>query len=500
MVTSTNTELLHVIDSISREKGISRDLVLEALAKAIKGNEAKRYGGGENIKVEISRKNGEIRLYRTMEIVEEVSNDCTELALSTALESNPEAKIGEFVLEGLPDFNLSRVSAQSAKKVIVECIKDVEKQKEYNDFINREGEIFNGKILRLEYGNAIIDLAGRSEALLPRREQIPNEHLIVGSYIKICLKEVKRDNRMHQLIVSRADNRLLAGLLAIEVPEIEDKVIEIKAVARDAGSKAKVSLFSSDNTVDVIGSCIGVRGSRIQSVTRELSGEKVDLVLWTPDIAQFAVNALAPSTILKVVIDNDKRKLEVVVSPDQLSSVLGRRGQNVKLAAKLTGWNIDILTDEQESRKKLTEFSDSTSKFMQALDVDEVLAQLIVAEGFSSVEQLANSDVSLLMNIEGFDEDLSIELKSRAEEYLAEKNSEFDKIFDDLGVDTKFIEFLSILSKEEILKLAENGIKTFEDLEEIKPQEFKNLINKRLTKEQIEIIFKTASKIAEHKE
>ncbi|MCF8462329.1 MAG: transcription termination factor NusA [Rickettsiaceae bacterium] len=498
MVTSTNTELLHVIDSVSREKGISKDLVLDALAKAIKTNEAKRYGGGDNIKVEISRKNGEIRLYRSMEVVEEVVNDYTQIDLSRALENNSEAQIGESILEELPDFSLSRVSAQSAKRVIEECIKDVEKQKEYNDFSEREGEMFNGKILRLERSGAIIDLAGRSEALLPKKEQIASEHLVPNNYIKICLKEVKRDNRTHQLIVSRTDNRLLRELLAIEVPEIEDKLIEIKALARDAGSKAKVAVFSTDNAVDVIGSCIGLKGSRIQAVTRELGGEKIDLVLWSPDVAQFAVNSLTPATISKVVIDNDQHKLEVIVGADQLSAVLGRRGQNVKLAAKLTGWNIDILTDEQESRKKLTEFTDNTSKFMEALDVDEVLAQLIVAEGFSSVEQLANSDLALLMNIEGFDEELSSELKNRAEEFLAEKNAEFDKIFDDLGVDKRLIEFLSILSKEEIVKLSENGIKTFEDLLELKPHEFKNMITKRLSNEQIQLIFDAASKLAEN--
>lgn len=493
MVSLANTELLHVVESVAREKSISRDVILDAIAQAISSAESKRYGSGDNIKVDISRKNGEVKIYRIMSIVEEVTNDDNEIDLKRARSLLETAEVGQVIEEPLPNFKLSRVSAQAAKKVIVDYIYNIEREKEFEYFKEKEGNIITGKILRIESGNAVIDLGGKAEGLLHRKEQIPTENLIAGSQIRVYVKEVKRESKGYQIILSRSDNNMLVKLLALEVPEINDRIIEVKSAVRDPGSKAKIAVYSTDMSIDVTGCCVGMKGSRIQAVTRELAGEKVDIVLWSPDIAQYVVNALTPATILKVVIDNDRHKLEIIVGSDQLSGVLGRRGQNVRLASKLLGWGIDILTDEQDSKKRVAEFTKITETFIQALDVDEVLAQLLVSEGFASIEQLSIVDLSLLLNIDGFDEDIAQELKNRAISYIQAQQSKLDEELSALGVSGELKEFLSMLALEDILKLAEAGIKNIEDLSEISASEFRKIVNKRFNAEQINSILNAAA-------
>ena len=493
MVSLANTELLHVVESVAREKSISKDIILDAIAQAICSAESKRYGNGDNIKVDISRKNGEVKIYRAMSVVEEVDDDSTQIDLKRARHIDENAEVGQVIHESLPNFKLSRVSAQAAKKVIVDYIYNVEREKEFEYFKEKEDSILTGKILRIESGNAIVDLSGKAEGFLHRREQIPTENLVVGSQIKLYVKEVRRETKGYQILLSRSDSNMLVKLLALEVPEVNDGVIEVKSVVRDAGSKAKIAVYSKDMSVDVTGCCVGMKGSRIQSVTRELAGEKIDVVLWNPDIAQYVVNALTPANILKVVIDNERHKLEIIVSTDQLSGVLGRRGQNVRLASKLVGWGIDILTDEQESKKRVSEFTKITEIFIQALDVDEVLAQLLVSEGFNSIEQLSIVDSSLLLNIDGFDEEIAQELKNRAISYIENQQSEIMEKLNSLGVSDDLKEFLSMLSHDDILKLAEAGIKNIEDLSEISALEFRKIINRRFNSEQITHILNAAA-------
>ena len=493
MVSLANTELLHVVESVAREKSISKDIILDAIAQAICSAESKRYGNGDNIKVDISRKNGEVKIYRAMSVVEEVDDDSTQIDLKRARHIDENAEVGQVIHESLPNFKLSRVSAQAAKKVIVDYIYNVEREKEFEYFKEKEDSILTGKILRIESGNAIVDLGGKAEGFLHRREQIPTENLVVGSQIKLYVKEVRRETKGYQILLSRSDSNMLVKLLALEVPEVNDGIIEVKSVVRDAGSKAKIAVYSKDMSVDVTGCCVGMKGSRIQSVTRELAGEKIDVVLWNPDIAQYVVNALTPANILKVVIDNERHKLEIIVSTDQLSGVLGRRGQNVRLASKLVGWGIDILTDEQESKKRVSEFTKITEIFIQALDVDEVLAQLLVSEGFNSIEQLSIVDSSLLLNIDGFDEEIAQELKNRAISYIENQQSEIMEKLNSLGVSDDLKEFLSMLSHDDILKLAEAGIKNIEDLSEISALEFRKIINRRFNSEQITHILNAAA-------
>ncbi|ASX27355.1 transcription termination/antitermination protein NusA [Rickettsia sp. MEAM1 (Bemisia tabaci)] len=494
-----NIEILQIIDSVAREKGISKEVLISTVEQAVQVAGRKKYGNEYNIKAQINRKTGEINLLRVLKVVENVEDYLTQISLTEALQKDPEAKIDGEIYEYLPSIDHARVAAQAAKQVITQRVIEAEREKQYHDFKDRKGEVINGVVKRIEYGDIIVDL-NRAEAIIKREQQIKGENFKVGDRVKAYVQDVRHETKGPQIFLSRADDRMLAKLFELEVTEIYEGMIEIKAVARDAGSKAKIAVFASDSSVDPIGSCVGIRGNRVKAITNELNGEKIDIILWNRHVAQFIINALAPAEILKILIDEDKRKVEVVVSQENQSLAIGRRGQNVRLAAKLTGWNIDIMTEEQESKRRNEEFVTSTELFMEALDVEEVIGQLLSVSGFNTVEQIANSDVNALMNIEGFEEELAVEIRNRAINYVNLKNEKIVKELEELGVEQELIDILEI-QPELILKFAEYGIKTIEDLGEMSVNEFKNLApNSNITDENIKLLIKTAKQHSELKE
>lgn len=497
-----NVEILQIIDSVAREKGLSKEALISMVEQAIQIAGRKKYGNEYNIKAQINRKTGEINLLRILKIVKNVEDYLTQISLEEALIKNPDAKIGDEIYEYLPPIDHARVSAQAAKQVIIQRVIEAEREKQYNDFKDRKGDIINGVVKRIEYGNIIVDLS-RAEAIIKKDQLIKGENFKVNDRIKAYVQDVRQEVKGPQIFLSRADNQMLIKLFKLEVPEIHEDIIQIKAVARDPGSKAKIAVFASDSSIDPVASCIGIRGNRVKAVTNELNGEKIDIVLWSNDLAQFIVNALAPlapAEITKILIDEDMHKVEVVVSQENQSIAIGRRGQNVRLASKLTGWNIDIMTEEQESKRRNDEFLTSTELFMEALDVEEVIGQLLSVTGFNSVEQIANSEVSTLTRIEGFEEELAVEIKNRAINYVNLKNEKIIKKLEKLGVEQELIDILE-LPLELVLKFAEYGIKTIEDLGEMSINEFKNLApNSNMTDDNIKLLVKTARQYDELKE
>ncbi|ABV75087.1 transcription elongation factor NusA [Rickettsia akari str. Hartford] len=497
-----NVEILQIIDSVAREKGISKEILVSTVEQAVQVAGRKKYGNEYNIKAQINRKTGEINLLRILKIVEDVQDYLTQISLAEALRKNPEAKIGDEIYEYLPPIDHARVSAQAAKQVITQRVIEAEREKQYHDFKDRKGEIINGIVKRIEYGDIIVDLS-RAEAIIKKDQLINGENFKPNDRIKAYVQDVRQETKGPQIFLSRVDNQMLVKLFKIEVPEILEDIIQIKSVARDPGSRAKIAVFASDSSIDPVGSCVGIRGNRVKAVTNELNGEKIDIVLWSNDLAQFIVNALAPlapGEITKILIDEDRHKVEVVVSQENQSIAIGRRGQNVRLASKLTGWNIDIMTEEQESKRRNEEFVTSTQLFMEALDVEEVIGQLLSVTGFNSVEQIASSEVSTLTRIEGFEEELAVEIKNRAVNYVDLKNEKIIKKLEDLGVEQELIDILA-LPLELILKFAEYGIKTIEDLGEMSVNEFKNLApNSNITDENIKLLIKTARRHGELKD
>ena len=488
-----NSEIIQVAEAVAREKGIGRDAVIEAMEDAIEVAGKRKYGHKHNIKAEIDRKTGKISLFRLFEVVEAVENNYIEISLQDAKLANPEIEIGGFISELLPPIDLGRVAAQSAKQVIIQKVRDAERDRQFEAFQHRVGDIMNGVVKRLEFGDIIIDI-GRDEAVLKKDSIIKGEIFRPNDKIRVYVEDVRRVVKGPQIFLSRTHDQFLAKLFAQEVPEIYDGVIEVKSVAREPGSRAKIAVYCRDSSIDPIGSCVGIRGSRVQAVINELQGEKIDIIAWSSNPATFLVNALTPAEVSKVVIDEDTRRIEVVVPTEQLSLAIGRRGQNVRLASKLTGWHIDILTEDEESKRRTEEFNNLTELFMTALDVEEMLAQLLASEGFTSVEDLTLISDSELASIEGFDEGLSVALKERANKYLTAKNEVFYKQIEALGVDQELIEILE-LPQDKIIKLAEQGIKTIEDLAELKVKEFIQILpDSNLNNDQIKDLISLAKK------
>lgn len=486
-----NSEILQIADAVARDKGVNRDIIIEAMEQAISSAGRRKYGQKHNIKAEISKKTGEVRLFRLLEVVENVEDFITQISIEDARERDPEINLSEFIYDPLPPIDLGRVAAQTAKNVIVQKVKEAEREKQYEDFKDRVGEILSGVVKRVEFGNVIIDL-GRTEAIMPRDQSIKTEVFKIGDRIKAYVKNVLKETKGPQIILSRSDDNMLAKLFELEVPEIYEGNIEIKAIARDPGSKAKVAVFASDSSIDPVGSCVGMRGNRVKVITEELSGERVDVIAWNRDVAQFVINALAPAEISKVVIDEEHRRVEVILPTEQLSIAIGRRGQNVRLASKLVGWNIDVMTEDQASKRRADEFNSTTELFMSSLDVEEVLAQLLTVEGFSSVEQIASIDISVLTSIEGFDENLAKELKNRALAFVNIRNEEIVHNLEELGVEQELLDVLDV-EPESLLKLAEYGVKTIEDLGELSIQEFKALVpNTNMSDNNIEALIMSA--------
>ncbi|TWC01037.1 NusA antitermination factor [Bradyrhizobium macuxiense] len=463
-VSANKLELLQIADAVAREKSIDRSIVIAAMEDAIAKAARARYGSETDVHAEIDAKKGELRLTRHMLVVDVVENSSNQISLFDAQRANPGAQVGDTIADTLPPLEYGRIAAQSAKQVIVQKVREAERDRQYQEFKDRIGDIVNGIVKRVEYGSVIVDL-GRGEAIVRRDEMLPREVFRNGDRVRAYIFDVRRETRGPQIFLSRTHPQFMAKLFAQEVPEIYDGIVEIKAVARDPGSRAKIGVISRDSSVDPVGACVGMRGSRVQAVVNELQGEKIDIIPWSPDIATFVVNALAPAEVAKVVIDEDRERIEVVV-PDtnnQLSLAIGRRGQNVRLASQLTGWDIDILTEQEESERRQADFENSTRVFMEALNVDEVVGQLLASEGFTSVEELALVDVKELAGIEGFDEETATELQTRAREYLEQLEAELEAKRKELGVEDAMKDVPGITGKM-MVKLGENDVKTVEDL------------------------------------
>lgn len=472
---SSNIEILQIIESVSREKSIAKDQLIQAMQQAIEVSAKKKYGHHHTIKTEISQKTGEIKLFRVFEVVDAVENSFNQISFADTKKRNLDVQIGDQVYEMLPPIELGRVAAQIAKKVIVQKVGEVERQKQYEDFKHRKGEILTGTVKRLEFGNIIVDVGGRAEAILKKEEVIKGENFKINERIRAYIQDVRSETKGPQIFLSRTDPQMVVKLFESEVPEIYDGVIEIKAISRDPGSKTKIAVFGIDSSVDPVGSCVGVRGNRVKNISNELRGEKIDIVLWNKNPAQFIINAMSPAEITKIIIDENTNRVEVVVPSEQLSIAIGRKGQNVRLASKLTNWNIDLMTEEQESKRRNNELSSTTKLFVDILGVDEVTAQLLCVEGFTTLEQISDVDISTLLSIKGLDEKIVSEIKELADQYVENKNAKIIEQLEDLGVEQELIDILD-LSPENILKLAEYGVKTVEDLGEVSVREFKQVV------------------------
>src|SRR5437879_122557 len=461
-VSANKLELLQIADAVAREKSIDRSIVIAAMEDAIAKAARARYGSETDVHAEIDAKKGELRLSRHMLVVDVVENSSNQISLADAQRANPGAQVGDTIADTLPPLEYGRIAAQSAKQVIVQKVREAERDRQYQEFKDRIGDIVNGIVKRVEYGNVVVDL-GRGEAIVRRDEMLPRETFRNGDRIRAFIYDVRREPRGPQIFLSRTHPQFMAKLFAQEVPEIYDGIVEVKAVARDPGSRAKIAVISRDSSVDPVGACVGMRGSRVQAVVNELQGEKIDIIPWSPDIATFVVNALAPAEVAKVVLDEDRERIEVVVPDQQLSLAIGRRGQNVRLASQLTGWDIDILTEQEESERRQAEFENRTRIFMDALNVDEVVGQLLASEGFTSVEELAMVDEKEIASIEGFDADTAQELQNRAREYLDRIEAEFDAKRRELGVEDALKEVPGVTTRI-LVALGENDVKTVEDL------------------------------------
>jgi N utilization substance protein A len=464
-------ELLQVADAVAREKMIEREEVLEAMEQAMGKAGRAKYGQEKDIRAQIDRRDGKVTLERWTEVVEAepVENEATQIPLRIAQKIRPGIAVGEFIVDPLPPIDFGRIAAQTAKQVIVQRVREVERKKQHEEYKDRVGEVINGVVKRTEYGNLMVDL-GRAEALLRRDETIPREALKTGDRVRAYIYDVREEARGPQIFLSRTHPGFLAKLFAQEVPEIYDGIIEIKAVARDPGSRAKMAVISRDSSIDPVGACVGMRGSRVQAVVAELQGEKIDIIPWSQDNATFIVNALAPAEVTKVVLDDDSRRCEVVVPDDQLSLAIGRRGQNVRLASQLTRWDIDILTEQEESERRQDEFRKRSGLFVEALDVDDVIAGLLVTEGFTSVEDIAAVEDEELSGIEGFDESVAAELKRRAESWLARRDEELDEKRRGMGVEDAVAE-AGGFSPAMLVTLGEKGVKTLDDLADLASDE-----------------------------
>jgi N utilization substance protein A len=474
VATYSPSDLLQVADAVARDKGIDRDEVLQAMEQAIQKAGRSKYGQEYDIRSEIDRKSGQIRLLRFREVAEPVENDATQIPLGEARRFNPDAEVGDFITDPLPPIDFGRIAAQTAKQVIVQKVRDAERARQFKEFKDRVGEIVNGLAKRVEFGNVIVDL-GRAEAILRRDELLPRESFRQGERVRAYIYDVRQEARGPQIFLSRTHPQFMAKLFAQEVPEIYDGIIEIRAVARDPGSRAKIAVLSNDSGIDPVGACVGMRGSRVQAVVAELQGEKIDIIPWSADPATFVVNALAPAEVAKVVMDEEQRRIEVVVPDDQLSLAIGRRGQNVRLASQLTGWDIDILTEAEESERRTEEFRTRSQLFIEALDIDDVIAHLLVTEGFTSVEEIAFVPLQDLAGIEGFDEDVAGELQERAKVFIERKNQELEARRLELGV-TEELAAVPGLTPAMLVALGDKGIKTLDDLADLASDELIEMV------------------------
>ena len=468
---SDKVELLRIAEAVAIEKSIDKEIILSSMESAIQKAAKTKFGSENDIRAKIDRESGDISLHKVLTIVEKQENFDNEISLKNAqkMKNKEDVKVGDEIYEQLPPVDFGRIAAQTARQVITQNVRAAERERQYNDFINKKDEILSGIVKRLEYGNAIIDL-NRSEAIIRKEELIPREILKTGDRIKAYCYDVIRENKGQQIFLSRAHPKFMEKLFFQEVPEIYDGIIEIKSSARDPGSRAKICVSSKDSSIDPVGACVGMRGSRVQSVVNELNGEKIDIVHWSEDVAALTVSALAPAEIQKVIIDDQNKRIEVILTEENLSKAIGRRGQNVRLASKLINFEIDILTEKEESEKRQLEFNDKTEIFVSSLEVDETLGQLLVAEGFSTIEEINQSTQDEISKIEGIDENTAKELKERAEEYLIKEKETIGKKLKDLGIDDDLIKHKG-LTPGMLLTLGEKKIKTLKDFAELSTDE-----------------------------
>ncbi|MEK9827675.1 MAG: transcription termination factor NusA [Rhodospirillales bacterium] len=471
-------ELLQVADTAAREKGINREEVFDAMEQAIQKAGRTKYGMEHDIRAEVDRKTGEVTLARYREVVAddaEIDNEFAQIPVKAAQRFKAGAVVGDVLIDELPPIDFGRVSAQTAKQVIVQRVREAERAVQYAEYSGRVGEVVNGVVKRLEFGNVIVDL-GRAEAIIRRDELLPREHFRRNDRVRAIIYDVREETRGPQIFLSRTRPEFLVSLFAQEVPEIYDGIIEIRAAARDPGSRAKIGVISNDASIDPVGACVGMRGSRVQAVVAELQGERIDIIPWSEEPATFVVNALAPAEVAKIVIDEDAGRIDVVVPDDQLSLAIGRRGQNVRLASQLSGWSIDILTEEEESERRQEEARQRSKTFIEALDVDEVIANLLVVEGFTSIEEVAYVPIEELQAIEGFDGDIAEELRRRAEEFVKTEQERLEKRRAELGIsdDMDQIEGLEL---SQLVRLGECGVLSLDDLADLASDEFRYMTN-----------------------
>ena len=468
-ISANRAELLAIANSVASEKMIDKGIVIEAMEEAIQKAARARYGNENDIRAKLDPMTGDLRLWRVVEVVDEVEDYFKQVNLEQAGKLQADAKVGDYIVDPLPPVDLGRIDAQSAKQVIFQKVRDAERERQFEEFKDRAGEVITGVIKSVEFGHVIVNL-GRAEGVIRRDQQIPREAARVGERVRALITKVERNNRGPQIFLSRAHPEFMKKLFAQEVPEIYDGIITIQAAARDPGSRAKIGVISRDSSIDPVGACVGMKGSRVQAVVQELQGEKIDIIPWSEDTATFVVNALQPATVSRVVLDEDEGRIEVVVPDDQLSLAIGRRGQNVRLASQLTGHQIDIMTEEEASEKRSKEFAERSKMFEEELDVDETLSQLLVAEGFAELEEVAYVELDELAGIEGFDEDLAEELQNRAIEALERHEAAAREERRALGVEDALAE-IPHLNEAMLVVLGKAGIKTLDDLADLATDE-----------------------------
>ena len=477
-------EIILVADTVAREKNIDKEDVFTAMEVAIQKAGRSKYGFEHDIRANIDRKTGAISLARYREVVEgpeNVENEVTQLTLEDAKMYDANAKVGDFIIDQLPPIDFGRIAAQTAKQVIVQKVRDAERNKQFEEYKEKIGTIVNGTIKRIEFGNVILDI-GKTEAILRRDEIIPQEKFKNGDRVRAYVLDVRRENKGPQVFLSRTCPEFMAKLFTQEVPEIYDGIVKIMGVARDPGSKAKIAVKTDDMTIDPVGACVGLRGIRVQAVVTELQGEKIDIVPYSEDKAQYIVSALSPAEVTKVVLDEENNRIEAVVPQEQFSLAIGRRGQNVKLASQLLGCDIDVLTEEQEQERRSNENKVRSQRFIEALDVDEMIAHLLIAEGFSTVDEIALVPLSELAEIEGFDEDVAAELQKRAKDFIAKRNEEFAEKSKTLGIDEQ-LKTVEGLDQDMILTLAGKGVKTLDDLADLAADELMEMLGENVLSE-----------------
>ncbi len=470
-------EILQVADTVAREKSIDREEVIGAMEEAIQKAARSKYGQENDIRAIIDRNKGTISLHRYREVVatiDDIENDAAQLPLEDAVTIQKDIKVGEFLIDDLPPIDFGRIAAQTAKQVITQRVRDAERARQFEEYKDRAGEVINGTVKRADYGSVTVDL-GRAEATIRKEEGIPRERLRAGDRVRALILSVSRELRGPQIFLSRTHPDFMAKLFKQEVPEIYEGVIDIKAVARDPGSRAKIAVYSHDSSIDPVGACVGMRGSRVQAVVNELQGEKIDIIPYTEDTASFIVSALQPAEVTKVVMDEETKRVDVVVPEDHLSLAIGRRGQNVRLASMLTGWDIDIMTEEEQAEKRAGETKRRTELFMAALDVDDVIAHLLVAEGFVTVDDVAYIELFELSGIEGFNDDIAQELQDRARAFCEKRDQEMADKIEKFAISEELLNH-AVLSTEMVVKLGENDVKTLDDLGDLSGDELVEIL------------------------